>query len=426
MVIATATALVSTVGVSAPAHAASPPTVNWANSVDGDLGRLRVSATAESGIASIKAHIISYATQQEVAVSDRFNLASGTEQDGVWVTVDRFQLPELGFYRVDVEVTDRDGQHVLRQDAGALSYYVATFFDETLVRPATMTYYEREVTLSGRLLGRWPGDGQVRSLVGFPVWLSAYPGDFTEVTTGEDGRFSGPLHLDDAGSVYAYYPYDNNHIGYLSSNSEDLPVGIDPAATYATLKVSKARVNAGTSVTLSGQFMWRSKDGWTPLANAQFGVLFCVSEWYCPTSEYPTTDAEGRYRVEVTPWQTGYYQVSMRPDDPFLATAFAKADVVVLQPAEFSEFTAVRTAEGNVAVNGTMSFGNFSPGTTPVQIQYSPTGNGGWTTMTTVQADGGYNFSATVEQGESGYWRAYYAGQTDFFQSAVSAKVHVA
>ncbi|GAA4243548.1 hypothetical protein [Dactylosporangium darangshiense] len=255
---------------------------------------------------------------------------------------------------MDVEVTDRDGQHVLQQYAGDLAYMVATYFEDAKVRPATVTYYKREVTLSGRLLGRWPGDAHVEALAGFPVQLSAYPGDFTEVTTGANGRFSGPLHLDDAGWVYAYFSYDPNHLGYIGSNTPDLPIGLTPAASRATAKVSKTRVNAGDTITLSGQFTWRSKDGWVPLANKQFGILFCADAYpSCNSVDYPMTDAEGRYSLQVTPYASGHYQVGLNPNDPFIATVIQKsAGIVVLQAVSFNEFSAYRNDDGTVTVSG--------------------------------------------------------------------------
>ncbi|MGI5246487.1 hypothetical protein [Dactylosporangium sp. CA-139066] len=429
---ATATAITGAMLAPAPAYAADPPTVNWAHSVNDDLGRLEVAASAESGVASIKAHIISYATQQEVAATDQFNLSSGTEQDGVWVTAERFQIPQLGGYRVDVEVTDRDGQHVLQPYAGDLAYGVATFIDQVKVQPAAMTYYKRDVTLSGRLNGRWPGDGHVEALSGFPMQLSSYPGDFTEVTTGAGGKFSGVLHLQQAGTVYAYYSYDNDHLNYYSSNTDQLPVALNPAASRATVKLSKARINAGDTITVSGQFQWHSKDGWQPLANKQFGLLFCP--FYQPDNcnpvsfDYPTTDADGRFSIQVTPYSSGHYQVGLNPNDPFIATVIKpSADLVVLQPSSFSEFNAARNPDGTVSVSGKLKFGNFSPGVTPVQIQYSPTGRStDWTTVSTIQADGGYNFNTTIESAQPGYWRAYYPGQTDLFRPATSPKIQVA
>ncbi|GGM63886.1 hypothetical protein GCM10007977_076790 [Dactylosporangium sucinum] len=428
MAIVTATAaVVGATGLSAPAFAADPPIINWANSIDYDLGRLRVSVTSDSGVASIRAHIVSYATQQEVAVTDGFEIESSNGETSTWFTTNRFQLAQLGGYRVDIEVTDNDGQHTSRTDAGSLAYFVATSFDRVVVKPATVTYARREVTLSGRLLGRWPDDGHIAPLAGFPVNLSSYPGDFGVATTGADGTFSGPLHLDDAGSVYAYYSYDNDHIGYLSGNSAELPVGITPTSARATVTASRAKVKAGEKVTLTGQLTWRSPDGWQPFANKQFGVLFCYAESACPWSDYPTTDAEGRYQIEVTPFQTGFYRIGVNSGDPFIASPSAQTGTItVLQPASFSSFSAARTEDGTgVSVSGRMQFSPFSPQTAMVDIQYSPDGKAPWTTVRVVETNWSYEFSTTIPSAQSGFWRASFTSRPDFYQTAVSTKVKV-
>ncbi|MCZ7440281.1 hypothetical protein O7598_28050 [Micromonospora sp. WMMC241] len=426
-IVAATAAIVGATGLSVPAFAADPPVVNWANSIDNDLGRLRVSVTSDSGVASIRAHIVSYATQQEVADTDGFEIESSDGATSTWFTTDRFQLAQLGGYRVDIEVTDNDGQRTSRTDAGSLAYFVATSFDRVVAKPATLTYARREVTLSGRLLGRWPGDGHIEPLAGFPVNLSSYPGDFGAATTLADGTFSGPLHLDAAGSVYAYYSYDNDHIGYLSGNSAELPVGISPASARATVTASRAKVKAGETVTLTGQLTWRAPDGWRPFANKQFGVLFCYDESTCPWSDYPTTDAEGRYQIEVAPYRTGFYRVSVSSDDPFIASPSAQTGTItVLQPASFSSFSAARAADGvGVSVSGRMEFSPFYPQTAMVDIQYSPDGKAPWTTVRVVETDWRYEFNATIPSAQSGFWRARFASQPDFYQTAVSTKVKV-
>jgi hypothetical protein len=413
------------------AYAATLPIVNWAGSVPDDLGRVQVSITAEAGVASIKAHIVSYVTQQEVAVVDTFALASGTAQDGIWATPDRLQLAELGTYRIDVEVTDNAGQQVTRQGAGELAYYAVTSFDEVTTDRSTVSYYHRDVTMSGRLRARLPATGELVVLSGFTVWVTATTGGLAETTTGADGRFAASVHLDNAGEVYAFYAYDNARIGYQGSQTDFIHITISPAPTRITVVLSSTKVKAGQSVTVSGRLTWLSRDGWQPLANQQVGVLFCFSQVYCNPVDYPFTDADGRYSVTTTPYSTGYFSVGATPNDPFQAWVTNQADIIVLQPAVISDFTAARDEAGHVVASGHINFpGSFTPGSIPVQLQFSRTGTEGWTTKATFDAgswwDGtGYAFTATMDEPRSGYWRAFYAGTPDFFDSAVSAAIRV-
>ncbi|MER6345329.1 hypothetical protein ACWC10_27030 [Streptomyces sp. NPDC001595] len=93
------------------------PDVRWANSVSDDLGTLAVSAGSDSAITEIRAHIVSAATQQEVAVveSDAFVLVSGTPEDGEWHTKQPLDLADLGSYTVRVEAADADGDPAMRR-----------------------------------------------------------------------------------------------------------------------------------------------------------------------------------------------------------------------------------------------------------------------------------------------------------------------
>jgi len=425
-----AAVLLATVLSPAAARAAALPVINWAFSVNDDLGRLQTSISAEAGVASITAHVVSYATQQEVASTSAFTLREGTAQDGVWVTTDRFQIAQLGGYRVDMEVTDQDGQHITSPYAGELNYAVATFIDRARARPATVTYTDRDVTVSGRLRGRWPADGAVRSIGGFPMYASGPPFAYGETVTAADGTFSVVLHIEEAGFVMAATGYDPQFSAYLSTQTEELPVRIKPAATKVTAKVSKQKVLAGESVTLSGQITWKSPDGWLPLAGAQFGVLHCWTESDCSSIAYPTTDAAGRYSLTVTPYRTGWYQVGVHPDDPFKALGSAKADITVLQLTSIPDFTAQRDGDGDVVTAGHLRFDRFTPGQPPVQIQYSANGHTGWQTVATVPAggwdgSGGYPFTATIPAGAAGWYRAVYAGTPDFFAAATGPKAQV-
>jgi hypothetical protein len=122
-----------------------------------------------------------------------------------------FYLAELGGYRVDIEATDADGGTTRRDNAGVLAYYVLTFFDQLSPNRTEVSYQRRDITLRGRLMGRWPGSGETRPLAGFPVWISGYPPPQTgsgsaEAVTRADGTFAGTVALGGAGSVYAYFP----------------------------------------------------------------------------------------------------------------------------------------------------------------------------------------------------------------------------
>jgi hypothetical protein len=282
-------------------------------------------------------------------------------------------------------------------------------------------------------MGHWPGGGKVEPLAGFPVEVASYFDDTIDVTTAADGTFSGVVHINQPDTVYAYYPYDNNHIGYGGSSSNTIDIAVTPSPTRLTAHLSRSTVNAGTPVTISGQLTWKSPHGWRTLPNTQIGVVYCGAAddpRYCgmPVA-YPQTDADGRYSVTFTAPFTGFFKVAYGPTDPFVAATDATTSLAVLQPAVFTDITAARTASNEVTVQGHINFPQYgTPAQIPIQIQYSESGDDDWHTVTSVNAswDGqGNGFTATVTSGHSGHWRAYYAGVPSWFQSATSTTVYV-
>jgi len=181
------------------AVAATAPTVNWAYSKQGDLGRIQVSASAEAGVAGLKAHVIAPDTGVELATVSDFNLASGTEQDGLWESAALVQLPALGNYRLDVEVTDETGFTASQPQAGWLHYAV-----ETSVTGFTITksvnYSNRLAQFAGTLMGRDPGTGTLSPVPNFPMqaweaWGTSYTDEFR---TDANGRFNTAITISGA------------------------------------------------------------------------------------------------------------------------------------------------------------------------------------------------------------------------------------
>ena len=412
------------------AQAATPPVVNWAHSVEGDLGVLEVAAEAEAGVSSLRAHIRKYGVEPDVAVVEDFVLVSGTVQDGVWRTPEPLQLAELGYYEVVVDVVDGDGNVASGPNWGTLTYAVATEFSPLRIDPPAVTYTDREVTVSGTLTGKRPDNRQIVPVPDGEVWVSSMEaeGYSKAVTTAADGSFSTTLTMTGPGDAYAEFGAEGF---YMRATSDYAPIGVVPAESRITVETSAAEVNQGEPVTVSGQLTWLSPDnGWQPLAGKQIGVLICSDMLgYCPGGEYPTTDADGRYSLTVTPWDTGHFAVGFPSYDPFIARADAQAPIVVWQPASISDFTAARDASGAVVAQGHMVFGNTTPWPVEVEIQFKRAGSNRWTTVATednAEWDGrGYLFTATVDQPRKGHWRAFFAGRPDLFRPVTSEPVFV-
>jgi hypothetical protein len=275
------------------AHASSALRVDYASSVDGDLGTLQVAAESGSAITAVEAHVISPTTHQEVAVvqPDDFELYDGTAADGVWRTKQPLDLPDPGAYQIDVDVTDADGDHVTRQDAGQLSYYVTAKFSGVTTDVTAIDTGHRDVTVEGTLNAFWP-NRQTDPLAGRTVQIDVDYMDVTTATTDADGHFSASDHLDDAADIQAIFRPDGGTPSVLYGESDPVHVGVDQITTRIVTQVGSHDIDSGGSVTLTGTLEEQTDSGWAPLAGKDFGVLFgrtpTTPTWSAVTPPAPT------------------------------------------------------------------------------------------------------------------------------------------
>ncbi|MFI6878312.1 hypothetical protein ACIBL6_33250 [Streptomyces sp. NPDC050400] len=417
-------------GGATASHASDQIEVRYAGSVSDDLGILQISARSGADVKKITAHLISYTTQTEVAEvrSKDFRLFSGTRQDGVWRTREPLKLPEFGSYRIDVDVTDADGDHVRQQSAGDLAYYVVAKFGALSVDRAAIDRGHREVQVEGTLYGRWP-TREVKPLAARRVDVDVDYWTQVTVPTDERGHFSTSVKLDAAAPVQAVFRSDGGTPTVLYGESEPVQIGVDQIPTRFTATVSDTEIDYGESVTLKGTVEQKTDDGWVPLAGQSGGVLFGPSDAGTDGVGQFTTADDGTFTMEYTPWQGGYFQMALNTeDDPFLQASKGTSGIVhVHRATKFTAFTASRSDTGQVHAEGLVDFPDgWSPATILVDIQYSADGTE-WTTVATDEAfwgGSGYEFAADVDHSTAGHYRAVFAGD-DSFQSATSQSVAV-
>ncbi|GAA1950335.1 hypothetical protein GCM10009738_24760 [Kitasatospora viridis] len=395
---------------------------DWTNN-----GKLVLTLSAPTAVKDVKVSLYSVATQQTVATVADFKLTSGTAESGSWENAARIQLPDLGSYRIDVSATDAGGDVLNTTGSGYFYYSVTTNLNDTKVDRSTVDYFHRSVTISGHLMGQWPGSGAITPMGGLSVGVTSYDQSAT-VTTGADGSFSATLPFTNAydTDIQANFSYDPNHVFYSQSGSRDFQIGWRKTATRIVENPSSRLIPyQGTVNSTSATLQWDSPTGWQPLGGKKLGSNSFGS------FVQETTDANGNAVFPATQalWSNTTLMVGWSSDDPYLKDATASSSVMVVQPASFLSFSPTRTDAADVAVQGNMTFpGLMTPGTIPVNIQFSTTGKGGWTTVATTpgaQWNGtGYGFSATVPSTTAGFWRATYTGQPQF-QNAVSTVAFV-
>ncbi|MGX1312717.1 hypothetical protein RKD24_002836 [Streptomyces calvus] len=407
------------------------PDVRWASSVSDDLGTLAVGIGSDSAVTGIRAHIVSAATQQEVAVveTDAFTLVSGTPEDGVWHTEQPLNLPDLGSYTVRIEATDADGDRTTDNSAGTLAYYVAAVFEDVRTDRAEVTIDDRQVGVEGVLKGRWPGTRELKPLADHPVDIDVDFWTESTVRTDADGRFSGTVTVNDAVPVQAVYRHSSQHPYVLYGESTPTRIGVRQVATRWTVKApAEARtIDFGQEVAFTATLERETPQGWVPFEGQSGGVLFePASGGQSATVGYFTTGADGTVAFNHAPWETGSFRVASHSDDPFIAPASANSErITVLRASVFTSFTATRTQDRGVHVEGVMDFPDgWTPAIIPVHIQYSRDGDS-WTDLLTTEATwsgSGHAFSADIPDAERGYFRAHFEA-TDSFRAATSQAV---
>lgn len=427
-------ALLVTGTPAANAAEAQAPDVRYAHSASGDLGTLEVGISSDSAITQIRAHLVSAATQQEVAVVeyDAFDLVSGTADNGVWRTKKPLDLPGLGSYTVRIEATDADGDRDVDNSAGTLAYYVAAVFEDVHPDRPEIDTDHRQVRIDGTLKGRWPATRELKPLADHQVDLDVDSWTENTVRTDAQGRFSGTVTVNDAVPVQAVFRHDNANPYVLYGESESTRIDIRQVATRWTFQApSDARtIDYGQAVTVTATLERETRQGWVPFEGQSGGILYEASsgnDW--SSVGYFTTDKDGRSATFThTPGQTGTFRVASHSDDPFIAEASANsAEITVLRASVFTSFSAARTEDGGVHVEGAMDFPDgWTPADIPVRIQYSRDGKR-WTDLATAQAGWsgeGHAFSADIADARRGYFRAQF-DETESFRGATSEVARV-
>ncbi|WP_051450958.1 hypothetical protein [Actinospica robiniae] len=420
-------------GGAVAAHATTGISVLFAVTDSSNNGKLDVSLSAPSDVTSLQVSLFSETTQQTVATVTNFKLVSGTAMDGVWQPKTRIQLPALDTYRIDVSAIDADGDTLSTTGSGYFDYDVQTNLDDATVDRTTVDYQDRSVTMSGHLMGKWPATGDVTPLADEEVDVSSYS-QYGSAITAADGSWSVtiPFTSEYQSSIQAEFAYDSGYVSsdpnsrfYDSSLSRSIGVKIKQTATKLFLTPSARSVPfQGAVSSTSATLLWDSPSGWAPLVGKTLGSNSFGSFLQ------ETTDANGNAVFPATPalWNDATISAGWDSDDVFLADAQASSAITVVQPSTFVSFTPTRTDASTVTATGDLGFSFDTPGTIPVDIQFSATGKGGWTTVATVPNawfDGpGYGFSITIPSSTAGFWRATFSGGKQF-ESATSSVVYL-
>jgi hypothetical protein len=411
------------------------PEINWAHSVEDDLGRIQVGASSEAGVTDITAHLISDRTGAEVAVVTAFHLSSGTATDGIWES-DEVILPDLGAYRLNVEASDSAGGHSTANGIGDLNYAVAMSFTGLKTTP-TVSYTQRTYKVSGQLMGLWPGTRATAPIPAMSIYALIPGGTFAYAApTDAKGRFSlsGPV-TEAGGFGYLSTMYNADQPFYLQAYTDLTMPRIKTSPTKVTIHLDRRSIVSQDPVTVSGDATWKSPDGWVPMANARIAIGQCPrgvdDPDRCFSGPTTSTDANGHYSYVINPYDTDLIMANVSSDDIYVqSAAMASAKITVLMRTSFGDFSASRDPVTNrvvINVQGLDQSG-YSTDDTVVSVQFSENGTTGWHTIGTIDlgSNAGSSFEQAYDPPDSGYWRVTYAGEKGLFEPAQTNAIYVA
>jgi hypothetical protein len=421
-----------TLGSALPAHAAPgvAPTLINAYTTESPGDRVAVAAQSDSAITAITVHLFRRDAGEgapEVAAVADFQLTSGSEQYGTWVSSQPLHLTDLGVYRIVVDLTDADGDHAETESLSSFVYAPTANVEDFTVTPDHPDYAHPVVTVSGRYTLTDPRTGQTAPAAGRTVSINTPESAALTAVTDGDGRFSASFTPTFAysGQIGSWLASDDP-LWQNGSSASVTPVRSD---TRVQLDATDLSAKQGEAVTVSGLAQVLVDGVWQPLPGATVDALWDSDSGAAATR--PVSGPDGHFAGKLTMPRSGTVEVGVRgfPDaGPFLnASPHQHLTVHIARKTSIPDFTASLDKYARLTASGHLNTGSSYPASSKVTVEYSADGKTGWKTATTLDVGRGdaqgTQFKGTFDAPAKGYWRAHYAGTADW-QPAYSAVVY--
>lgn len=404
LVLAAATAVVSTLLTAAPALAddAGPVGIGAART-SGNRGIFTVNAwTDASGAAvtSVSARVRDGgAVVAEVPALTRSGSTWAVPADAALkLAEDGGTMPRLGSYAIDVTATDDQGHTTTRTGAGTLDFTLTpALVDadgvERLEFTRLPTYDRPSLGVTDRLVGIEPGTGERVPLEGRTVEVTrSYDGGrpqqdtvFTAVT-GADGRFvTDDLDMLNWADFTARFTEDGDGV-HGTATASGRP-SVSPTKVSVTATADRTRVLPGEKVTVTGTV----RDGEAPEGAGLGGIALAVRMGYYghdTTALTVTTDATGHFTAVLSPPAgVGVDGWSVVPADLYLSTTPASGTLVVPEESVLRKVKSSIAADGRVQVTGYLqrAYSDESTDGEAVRLEYSADGLTGWKSLATAK-----------------------------------------
>ncbi|MEV5753973.1 carboxypeptidase-like regulatory domain-containing protein [Actinoallomurus sp. NPDC052308] len=265
------------------------------------------------------------------------------------------------------------------------------------------------------------GSGGTVGVPGLAVDLSANAGwgSITDAVTDQTGHYTATFvpageDTDDV-NVWANTAETSD---YAAAYSGTLLVHLAKAETRISLSPDRTTAVEGTKIGLSGTVERESATGWQPAAGVSVS-LYGTAAGCWPPSQTVAADTAGHFQALLPLPCTGTF--TARAHGTLYQPSQATTGTIAIQQAVHFKSGASIDVYGNVTVGGSVNVdypsGSFAG--KPLAIQYSADA-GKWTTIKKITFnDNGY--TTRFWYGRSGYWRAVFAGDTQYAPATSAA-----
>ncbi|WP_405992521.1 hypothetical protein [Streptomyces sp. NBC_00986] len=434
---ATATALSATLftGLS-PARADDATTGPVLSGADGwysQPGMLFVTAHSDSPLTHITAHFYPLDApvgEPEVGSTEDFTQYSGPDAtSGTWRAP--VHLPDLGDYRVTVDLQDSSGATV----TGALSPYTLQYrtivtIPDLTATPTTPDYLHQQVSVSGTVLAEDPRHPDAPALAAdVPVDIETGRGRVPATTTA-DGRFTAAfvptrtsVDLTAAPEASSAYP------GAIDVLTPKQNLHTTQAPVRFTASTHALNLKQGTTGTVTGRAEIQTASGWQPLPHTGIELLGTTPTGSDVVAGQTTTDSQGAYTLHVSSENAAPTAQLMLGTTgmPFQQFATEPFSLHVAYTTHI-DTSAQLNDDSSLHVSGYVYYEDARahwPAKPTVTLQYSKDGRSGWKNATTIPIKLRYNkplfeedFARTLTTtNTNAYWRAQFNGNPDLATS---------
>lgn len=426
------------VGSSVLAHAEDPPGDGPVLvAATGDArhpGMLFVEARSGSPLTGISVHFFPADSAEgtpEAGSTDDFSPpVAGQSPAGAWSAP--VHLPDLGVYRMTVDLQDASGAVVTGLAPTGLLYYepVLTVPDLSAT-PAAPDYLHQKVTITGTLVAEDPRDfGAPSPLAGEDLYIDTWHGTLG-ARTGTDGRFTvSVVPTEHAMYITAHPLPDPAYPGGLLLPSVERQVFTLKAPTRLSISTHAIDLRQGTSTSVTGRAEIQTSAGWQPLPNTEVGFF----SRYAGIAD-ATTDSHGDYVMHVPS------TIPAIGGEVYLGNGGLPFQQMSSQPLSlhiayttYIEMSASLDERSKLHISGWVNYSDPRaewPAGPTVTVQYSKDGRTGWKSVSTIPVKLLHNrpsapeaFSRSFTAPSNGYWRARFNGNPDL-ASATTPATHL-